>query len=216
MEPHFWHQRWQSARIGFHQREINPHLRACWQHTGAPPNTEVLVPLCGKSRDMYWLAEQGHAVAGFELSPLAIADFFAEAKLTPKREPSGLFVCWQHEPFRLYEGDFFHADALGRQFDLAYDRAALIALPATMRPAYAALLARLNNPGGRVLLVTVDHDAQAPSPPFAVNEAEVRTLFEPCFEVALLAHLEEGARNRRVAAGECTFFDEWCFLLTRR
>ena len=217
MDPQFWHQRWQTSRIGFHQNDINTHLRSCWHHTGAQPGTQVLVPLCGKSRDMHWLAEQGHSVAGFELSPLAIGDFFEEATLSPVRDTEGPFVRWQQGAFSLYEGDFFQAGALGRQFELAYDRAALIALPPAMRPEYAGLLAKLVKAGGRVLLVTVNHDsAQDQSPPFAVNEREVRTLFDPYFEVVLLERTEEGSNNRRVAAGECSFFDELCFVLTRR
>ncbi|WP_107852208.1 thiopurine S-methyltransferase [Oceanimonas marisflavi] len=217
MDAEFWHQRWQTSRIGFHQNEINAHLRACWQRTDALPGAEVLVPLCGKSRDMHWLVEQGHGVAGFELSPLAVEDFFTEAGLQPQRMAEGPFTCWQQGPLRLYEGDFFQAGALGRQFELAYDRAALIALPPAMRPGYAALMASLMSSAGRVLLVTVNHDSvKGQQPPFAVNEAEVRTLFEPYFEVELLAHTREGSQNRRVVAGECTFFDELCFLLTRR
>ncbi|WMC11902.1 thiopurine S-methyltransferase [Oceanimonas pelagia] len=216
MDPQFWHQRWQTSRIGFHQGDINTHLRACWHHTEARPGTEVLVPLCGKSRDMHWLAEQGHSVAGFELSPLAIGDFFAEAGLAPLCQSEGPFVRWQRPPFNLYEGDFFRADTLGRQFALAYDRAALIALPPAMRPGYAALLAALMQAGGRMLLITVNHDGpEEQAPPFAVDETEVKALFEPHFEVKLLQRIEEGRQNRRVAAGECRFFDELCFVLKR-
>ncbi|OYD21339.1 thiopurine S-methyltransferase [Oceanimonas baumannii] len=217
MDADFWHERWQSARIGFHQADINAHLQQYWQHTDAEAGDEVLVPLCGKSHDMRWLAQQGHAVAGFELSPVAVNDFFAEAGLTPSCKEEGPLLCWQQGPFSLYQGDFFKAGQLGLTFKLAYDRAALIALPPDMRPAYAELMAGLMAAGGRVLLVTVDHDSkQDQTPPFAVAEAEVRALFEPYFELKVLEQTHAGELHRRVASGECSYFDELCYLLTRR
>ncbi|MGP7732819.1 thiopurine S-methyltransferase [Oceanimonas smirnovii] len=217
MDANFWHERWQTARIGFHQSDINVHLQQCWEHTDAEAGNEVLVPLCGKSLDMCWLAEQGQAVAGFELSPLAVKDFFTDAGLTPSCKEEGAFLCWQQGPFSIYEGDFFKASELGLQFKLAYDRAALIALPPAMRPAYAKQLAELLESDGRVLMITVDHDAQEDqTPPFAVKEADVRALFAPYFEISLLEHTCLGAQHRRVASGECSYFDELCFLLTRR
>ena len=36
----------------------------------------ILVPLCGKSLDMLWLAERGFQVTGIEISELAVQDFF--------------------------------------------------------------------------------------------------------------------------------------------
>ena len=35
---------------------------------GLAKGAAVLVPLCGKSLDLVWLAEQGHAVIGVELA----------------------------------------------------------------------------------------------------------------------------------------------------
>lgn len=217
MDAQFWHQRWQSSRIGFHQQQVNELLSRFWRQLGVPEHTEVLVPLCGKSRDMHWLAEQGHHVAGFELSPLAIRDFFSEAGVLPQQQKLVHYLCWQAGGFSLYEGDFFQAESLGRRFDAAYDRAALVALPEPVRPRYARLLARLLNPGAAMLLVTLDYaPVQHESPPFAVNEQEVRRLFGADFEVTLLGRIEEGSRNPRVASGERQFFDELCFVLRRK
>ncbi|GHA10180.1 thiopurine S-methyltransferase [Oceanisphaera arctica] len=217
MEAEFWHQRWQSSRIGFHRQQVNAQLSRFWPRLTLPEQTEVLVPLCGKSRDMHWLAELGHPVAGFELSPLAVQDFFAEAGLEPESEQSGSYRCRHAGRIHLYEGDFFQADSLQRRFDAAYDRAALIALPEAMRTAYVDLLARLLNPGATLLLITVDYaPAQQQSPPFAVPESEVRRLFEAHFSIERLGHIEEGQSNPRVASGERRFFDELCFLLRRK
>ena len=62
MEAAFWHQKWKENRIGFHQADFNRWLQSWWSaQQGSDP---VLVPLCGKSRDMLWLREQGHPVDG--------------------------------------------------------------------------------------------------------------------------------------------------------
>ena len=78
MDAGFWHQRWVSEQIGFHQEQINPYLQRFWPALALQPGNTVFVPLCGKSRDMLWLAEQGFGVLGVEVSPLAVEAFFAE------------------------------------------------------------------------------------------------------------------------------------------
>lgn len=84
MDADFWHQRWQDNQIGFHQDQPTPLMQKHWPSIGAPPGCRVFVPLAGKSRDMLWLAAQGHRVLGVELSQLAVEQFFAEHGLQPR------------------------------------------------------------------------------------------------------------------------------------
>jgi len=90
MQPEFWLQRWQQGQIGFHRGEGMPLLERHWPALQVAPGGRVLVPLCGKSLDMHWLAAQGHRVLGVEISPLAVQQFFAEAGLRPERRSSAL------------------------------------------------------------------------------------------------------------------------------
>src|SRR5690606_18113243 len=92
MDAAFWEQRWQEGRIGFHQDRPTPLLERHWDAIGAPPGSRVLVPLCGKSLDLAWLASRGHAVLGVERSSLAVQQFFAEQGLSPETaaSPSGV------------------------------------------------------------------------------------------------------------------------------
>ena len=85
MEADFWHDRWRNDEIGFHQRKFNRHLVKHWPTFGSQPEARVFVPLCGKSLDLIWLAERGHAVVGCEISEIAVASFFGEAGLTVRR-----------------------------------------------------------------------------------------------------------------------------------
>ena len=54
-----------------------------WPALDLPADSQVFVPLSGKSLDMVWLAEQGHRVLGVELSELAVRQFFDERGLVP-------------------------------------------------------------------------------------------------------------------------------------
>jgi thiopurine S-methyltransferase len=81
---------------------------------------------------------------GIELSELAAKAFFAERGLTPERREQGRFTQFRHGSVTILVGDFFAADSeeLG-SFDGAYDRAAMIALPADVRARYVKHLRRL-------------------------------------------------------------------------
>ncbi len=139
----------------------------------------VVVPLCGKSNDMAWLAARGLAVLGIELSDLAVEAFFSEHGLAPARGAVAGYEEYRAPGYRLLCGDFFGLtrDILG-DFGAIYDRAALIALPPDMRRDYATTLGALAAPGTRMLLVSVEYAAGAVSaPPFAVSAAEVADLY---------------------------------------
>ena len=41
----------------------------------------LLLPMCGRSPDLLWLAEQGHTVTGIEWSERAVKQFFQDSKV---------------------------------------------------------------------------------------------------------------------------------------
>lgn len=185
MQPEFWHERWLRGEIGFHQTDFNVDLLTHWPTLGASNDAEVFVPMCGKSRDMCWLRSRGHRIRGVELSPVAIASFFAEQELIPARHSLGPFECWRANEFTLLAGDFFDLspDALA-SCSAVYDRASLIALPPPLRERYAAHLRHILPADARVLLITIEYPhEQMAGPPFSVSEAEVRRLYDGRFNV---------------------------------
>jgi thiopurine S-methyltransferase len=190
MDPEFWHARWAANQIGFHQQEINDHLQRHWHGLGLPPGSRILVPLCGKSLDMLWLREQGHAVVGIEISALAVAAFFREHDMTPVIREADGYSCWSFDEIEIFCGDFFRlTPATIGTLDGCYDRAALVALPGTLRPRYATHLADLLPPACRGLLVTMEYPpGEMDGPPFAVARTEVERLYSGRFAVA---HLEQ-------------------------
>ncbi|HDS1737797.1 thiopurine S-methyltransferase [Pseudomonas sp. BP8] len=179
MQPAFWHKKWADNQIGFHQARVNPYLQAHWPALGLTPGSRVLVPLCGKSLDMLWLAGQGYQVRGIELSRRAVEAFFAEQGLQAEVSQRGAFEVWRSGAVELWCGDVFALQAA----DIAecagfYDRAALIALPLAMRQRYQALLKEGLPADCKGLLVTLDYDqALVEGPPFSVGDDEVREGF---------------------------------------
>ena len=174
----YWLKRWIENRIGFHKTGVNPLLERFWPKVAAAPG-RTLAPLCGKSADLMWLASRGHDVVGVELSESAARAFMSEQGLAATIADDPPFTMMRAGRITLLAGDFFDLtpNRIGR-FDLIYDRAAIIALPADLRPAYARQLRSLLEPGGRMLLITLEYDqTQTDGPPFSVPESEVRALF---------------------------------------
>ena len=199
MEHDFWHARWTHDEIGFHQPDGNPLLAAHWDAVGAPDGAQVLVPLCGKTPDMAWLAARGHRVVGVELSDKAARAFFDEQGMHAERVRRDGFDVYSAAGVAIWVGDFFQMPAA--VFDecaALYDRAALIALPPDMRRRYAATLCEQLPAGCRGLLIAIAYDqSEMAGPPFSVPEDEVRALLEPAFTVSPLAAHDALADNER-------------------
>jgi len=218
MEADFWLQRWEANQIGFHQDEVNLHLERHWPGLGLAPGSRVLVPLCGKSRDLLWLAGQGHAVIGVELSEIAVRDFFAENGLEATVREQGPFREWRCDEIRILQGDFFDLDTrlLGAVAGV-YDRAALVALPANMRGRYVAHLYQLLRRGTRMLLVSMEYPQdEMEGPPFSVSAEEIRERYGAGFAVEEIDRIDILDENPRFRERGLTRLVETVFRLVRR
>ena len=165
-----WLARWVNGRIGWHEADGNEGLKLHWPIDAG----RVLVPLCGKSADIKWLARRGHEVVGVELSELAIRQFFSEQNLTFCFTPGEFLNCYKCSelPIILYCGDFL--DFTDGYFDALYDRAALVALEPNIRPYYADHVTGLLKPGASKFVVTLEYDQNiAPGPPYSVMPDEL-------------------------------------------
>ena len=188
MQPEFWHDRWERNQIGFHLQEVNPYLRRLWPTLEVAQGSRVLVPLCGKSLDLSWLAAQGYDVLGIELSQTAVEQFFAEQKVMPNIRQQGAFKVYEAGPVRIMCGDIFALSAADvADCSAFYDRAAMIALPVEMRAAYAGRLTQILPNGCKGLLITLDYDqSQMKGPPFSVPHAEVESLLCPAWSLEVV------------------------------
>lgn len=218
MEPDFWHNRWENNLIGFHLDEVNPYLIQHWPAVGARPENRVLVPLCGKSLDLLWLAEQGHEVIAVEISPIAVKDFFAENHLQAKCIRGARFNVWESGRIKLLCGDVFELTAadVGR-IDVVYDRAALIALPPEMRRCYVRMINRLVPAEAPHLLISLDYEQdRMDGPPFAVSDAEIKELYGERFQIDCLQSDEVLDQNERFRELGLSWLKESVYLLRGR
>jgi thiopurine S-methyltransferase len=186
-DNHLWLEFWRDERTDFHQSAVNPLLSKFWSGLELTRGSRVFVPLCGKSLDMLWLAQQGHEVIGVELSPIAVADFFRENHLQPVKRQIGMFTLWSAGRISILCGDYFALAKtdLGR-FDTVYDRSALTALPENIRGQYVAQLRQLVPDTARGFLLTVEDAAENASMQQANGvDEEIRTLFSAGFEIDL-------------------------------
>ncbi len=210
--PDFWHQKWASNQIGFHLEDVNPLLIKHWQATKPQRDDKVLVPLCGKTEDLIWLAQRHDEIQGAELSKIAVRSFFAEHFYTPIVTPvSGQHELYQFDELSIYVGDFFTAPL--SKADIVYDRAALVALPESMRVQYAEHLKSLLSDKGRILLVTLDYVQEEMSgPPFNVHEDEVTRLFSG-FKITRLERDEADDTHPKIAKKGLSRFAEEVWLI---
>lgn len=178
----FWGERWAEGRTAFHQSAVHPTLlgeRGAFLGDG--PH-RVLVPLCGKSWDLPWLADQGHDVVGVEIVRQAVEALFVEhgrtARIENPADAPGIDV-YVADRLAVWCSDFFDVPASAGPFSRVWDRAALVAVPPERRADYIAQLRRLA-PGARLWLTTIDYDVGAiPGPPHAVPPAIVHELLAP-------------------------------------
>ena len=217
MEEKYWLDRWVREDIGFHQHEINPYLRQYWQVLNLSHASEVFVPLCGKSRDMLWLREQGYSVLGIELSMMAAQSFFEENDLQVCHQIYERFDCLEGDRIKILCGDIF---AINRSdlvnIGAVYDRAALVALPPELRRKYVAHLLDVLPLGSKILLIGFDYpQSEMVGPPFAVSPDEVVSLYGRQATVCLLTQINALEQNPSFRDRGLSCLQESVYLITK-
>ena len=173
------------------------------------PSTRIFFPLCGKSVDMFVLAEEGHEIVGIDCSEVAVLEFFAENNLEFTREP------WSSDrnfdvftsnrlKLKLVRGDLFAASTqlLGK-FDSVWDRGSLIAVNPSQRRQYASMIRSVVRSDTRYFIQGVEYDetkVENAPPPFSLPEKAVRSLFGEDFHVEVRENVncEESAKTYNV------------------
>jgi thiopurine S-methyltransferase len=213
MEADYWKDRWAKGQIAFHEGAPNASLVDHWPGLGVAGGARVLVPLCGKTVDMAWLAGQRLDVVGVEVFDGACEAFFAEAGIAAVRAEEPGIVRRAGRGIELLTADFFALGPreLGR-VDALYDRGSVVALPPELRPRWAATLERTLVPGARGLVVTFVHDLKDGQPPFSIDHATLSALV-PWARVTQIGERDRLGEAHR--ARGATFAHELAFRLER-
>jgi len=119
------------------------------------------------------------------------------------------------------QGDFleFTGQQAGKygmnEFDACFDRGGLVAVDPPDRQRYAENLAELMKPGGKLLLVTVEHEP-AFGPPHSVDEKEVNALLGAAFDVKRLSRENKIRAEPHWRDRGATSFHEVAYMCTRK
>ena len=204
----YWHNRWDKEQTGWHRAIYNDLLLKHWPSINAPSGGQVIVPLCGKSLDMLWLAEQGYNVVGLEMVEQAVQAFFEENKLETVSNEIGKHIKYSSPPFTIFQGDLFDLEAGVVQADAWYDRAAMVALPNSIREDYVKQICQQTKPGASGLLITFAYpQEQMDGPPFALHDEDVFRFFSNGFEVECLEKIDlEDEKDRGLSNVTSTVF----------
>ena len=214
MRVNFWIKAWNEGNIGFHLTDKHPALEKFWPSLEA--GASVLVPLCGKSQDLLWLEESGLDVIGIEFVESAALEFFRENSLDWEKIVEYGHPCYRvrGRNIRIFVTDFirFADDYNGQPLDSLYDRAALVALPADMRPDYVSACRKLLTASPRGLLVTMQYEPEAmEGPPFSVEPGEVDRLWEG--QWAVVEQVDMLSSMPRAVASGVQRLDEYFWVL---
>ena len=191
-----WAQDWTTDKPEFHSEEVNSMLiKQHNEFTRGRNNLRILVPLCGKSLDMKWLADQGHTVVGVELIRKGIEAFLRENKLTYQEKPIALSHNIQGSVFKANEKDItlfecsifdFSAEVAGSKFDCIWDRGSMTAINMMKEgrlKQYTEIMLSCLKQDGRYLLEFFAPESPEGMPPSFkfVSEKDLNELFgEKC------------------------------------
>ncbi|MPW29369.1 thiopurine S-methyltransferase [Agarivorans sp. B2Z047] len=192
MHEQFWHQKWEKDEIGFHEGEVNRFLYEYFNVLKLAAGARVFVPLCGKTRDIAWLLDNGMRVVGVELSEHAIKQLFAELNLEPKVESLADGLHYTSANIDIFVANIFslNSELLG-EVDAIYDRGALVALPEGIRTRYAQMLPIITNNAPQLVVTYNYEQSQYSGPPFALPEPEIERLYASIYALKKLASRQE-------------------------
>lgn len=187
-----WEQDWTTDNPEFHSDEVNAMLIKQYdEFTRGRKHLKILVPLCGKSLDMNWLADRGHSVVGVELIGKAIEAFLHDNKLTHHVKSIPLSPEIQGTVFKANEKDItliecsifdFTAEVVGGQFDCIWDRGSMTAIKMMKEgrlKQYTDIMLDCLKPDGRYLLEFFAPESSEGMPPSFkfVSEKDLHELF---------------------------------------
>ncbi|XP_006818719.1 putative thiopurine S-methyltransferase [Saccoglossus kowalevskii] len=221
LTPVHWNERWEQGRIkGFHLPHVNELLS---EHLHSLINgrkkLRIFVPLCGKSVDMIWLANQGHIVIGVEFSKLAILQFFGENSLeytatSVDKLVNGELFQNKEGNIMIYKCNLFDlsSDIIG-QVDAILDRAAFSAIMPVERQKYRDLMISTMHTHTRygLILENFDHTIMS-GPPYCISPTMLEQIFGDQLNIEKIGEKAD-SRERWINIGH-KYFTNALYILT--
>ena len=134
-------------------------------------------------------------MVGVELVESAVKEFFSENRIlytiiNHPRNPNIKYYHWQHEnqKIEILVADIFSLSIEDIDYiDAVYDKAALIALPADMRPDYSEQIRKVSDNAPQ-LLITLNYDqSKKDGPSFSINSEQLQQYYGSHYQLCELA-----------------------------
>jgi len=207
----YWEERWKNGQTGWRRTPGASYQSSMeWlKEIGfCTVNKSVLVPLCGDSPVIQFLAEAGFQVYANDWSHSACE----QLRCILRAKSLGHKV-------ELFEGDFYDhiAQIPANSIDLVWDRGAFVAVPPDTRDAYAKAIAPVVRPGGCIFLNSVYKplELRETGPPYHVTDSDIEKRFSPLgFRACFTEPRATDEDLQHLNAGEswltpvCTLFKE--------
>ena len=191
MDATFWHQKWEKNEIAFHERAANPLLVKYFKALALAKGSRVFLPLCGKTLDLGWLLSSGYRVVGAELSEIAVKQLFIELGVEPTIAEGDKVKHYRAKNIDIFVGDIFHlSDQILGSVDAIYDRAALVALPETLRHRYVMHLKGITDKAPQLLICYEYDQTLLEGPPFSISNEEVTRHYRGSYDLTLLESVD--------------------------
>ncbi|ELU15437.1 hypothetical protein CAPTEDRAFT_203384 [Capitella teleta] len=197
---------------------------------GRSRSLRVLIPLCGASKDINWLAEQGHCVIGVEFVELACRQFFIDHEIpfVEKAMNKDCTIFKSRDAAKnvtLFCCDFFSADkSIIGAVDAVWDRGSLTSIHPNDRGRYVETICQMLSPSTTYLIETLNYDSSmfggettsqysmqlivpVAGPPYSLPLDELTSLFAPYNSTVeqLSKHYGTEAWHKRLAATKNVF-----------
>ncbi|XP_019849402.1 PREDICTED: probable thiopurine S-methyltransferase isoform X2 [Amphimedon queenslandica] len=190
----YWNIRWTGGTTIWHKWEVDELLKKHYHFLQTGNNqSSIFVPLCGKSIDMKWLADKGHAVVGIDIVELAAQQFFTESNIPFKKLYESTDDMMK---IKFIVGDLFKCsvERIG-SFDAIWDCNSIIAINPDDTKRYAKLLDSLLKSSGRILLSTYEFEdlSGRDQPPHNLPPDAVKGLFGEKYSIAVKETLDHTA-----------------------
>jgi len=200
-----WESQWAKGDISWHLPAVNERLLAYINElvgvssdgkSQDPQAKNILVPLCGKSRDLIHLHSLGHTVVGCEGVEQACTQFFSENNIQYTTSPiegiEGTLFTSADGRIRLYQCDFLAltSDVVSTKFEAVWDVQALVSINPRDRKQYVRTVRSLLAEEFRYLLVTIEYEPFAHlGRPHSISYNAVKELFGSFSNVKFAAQL---------------------------
>lgn len=201
----YWSHRYESGQTPWIINHVHLALEKFFDklNPGGHPK-KVLVPMCGMSVDMSWLADKGMEVIGVDISRQAVTSFVSQSgqdwtvAAAPKLGSDAQTFTRKDGKIKLYCGDVLKfTEKLEGKFDMVYDWFGLHVLNPQKRLIYGKTLKKLLNPGGRLLLEAIAYDKNLLQdenfkppmpvpPPYSLTVEDIKAVFEPECKVEVI------------------------------